>query len=452
MKRFLMLVAVAVATQTAAFAQTELSSFSVTGRGGVMNTFVHDFQAIGVNPGNLGRSTSIISFTIGEGGVGASTQALSRKTLRKFLEVANNTELSLEERQDLARAFTSDNVLNAGADVNTFAISVTLPKIGGFAFSNRQRALSHVAFNKNFSELVFLGQDAQLYQDFAPGQTVYVSELFEGTEVKASWVNEWNFAYGRKILDLPALNIYGGAGYRYLQGLALYEFSSKAGEVKAYSAASPVLDINYERYLDDPQFSYNTADGLLSPVGKGHGFDVGLSAEVIKIVKVGVSVTDIGNMTWTDNLLEAKDKGFKLPEYNGAEEYNFQDAADMAKTIIDSALVFSPVSELTTALPTRFRAGIGVKLGSKVEVGLDYVRALNDAPGNITEDFIGLGFDVQPLPLVRLSSGVTTGAGDKLNLPVGFAIVTPVYEFGVSTRDITAPFTDKNPGASVAMG
>lgn len=452
MKRFLMLAAVAFTAQTAAFAQTEFNSFSVTGRGGVMNTFVHDYQAIGVNPGNLGRSTSIVSFTIGEGGVGASSQALTRKTLKSFLEVANNTELTLEERRDLAKAFTSDNVLNAGADVNTFAISVNLPKIGGFAFSNRQRALGHVAFNKNFSELVFLGQDAQLYQDFAPGQTVYVSELFEGTEVKASWVNEWNLAYGRKIIDLPTLNIYGGAGYRYLQGMALYEFSAKAGEVKAYSAASPILDINYERYLDDPQFTYKAADGLLSPVGRGHGFDVGLSAEVLKIVKLGVSVTDIGNMTWTDNLLEAQDKGFKLPEYDGAEEYNFEDAADMAKTIIDSALVFSPVNEITTALPTRFRAGAGVKLGNKIEVGVDYVKALNDAPGNITEDFVGLGIDVKALPFVRLSSGVSTGAGDKLNLPIGFAIVTPVYEFGVSTRDITAPFSDKNPGGSFAMG
>ncbi|MBC5993138.1 DUF5723 family protein [Pontibacter cellulosilyticus] len=452
MKKLLMLAAAFAGIQASALAQTELSSFSVVGRGGVMNTFVHDFQAIGVNPGNLGRSTSIVSFTIGEGGVGASTQAMTRTTVNRFLEAAENKELTLAARRDLAKAFTSDNVLNAGADFNTFALSISLPKFGGLAISNRQRALSHVAFNKNFSELVFLGQDAELYKQYAPGQTVYVSQLFEGTEIKASWVNEWNIAYGRKIIDLPLLNIYGGAGYRYIQGMALYEFSSKGGEVKAYSAASPILDIDYDDYLNDPKFTYEDADGLLSPVGRGHGFDVGLSAEIVKIVKVSASVTDIGKMTWTENLLQAQDKGFKLPEVDGSEEYDFSEAADMAKTIIDSALVFSPVSELTTDLPTRFRAGVGVKIGEKVEVGLDYVRALNNAPGNISQDFVGLGIDVNPFSALRLSTGVTTGAGDKFNLPVGIAIVTPVYEFGVSTRDVTAPFVEDNPGGSFAVG
>lgn len=447
-----MLAAAFAGVQASALAQTELNSFSVVGRGGVMNTFVTDFQAIGVNPGNLGRSTSIVSFTIGEGGVGASSQALTRTTVNRFIEAAQSNELTLAARRDLAKAFTSDNVLNIGADVNTFALSISLPKFGGLAISNRQRALGHVAFNKNFSELVFLGQDAELYQQYAPGQTVYVSKLFDGTEIKASWVNEWNIAYGRKIIDLPLLNIYAGAGYRYIQGLALYEFSSKGGEVKAYSAASPILNIDYGDYLNDPKFTYNDADKLLSPVGRGHGVDVGMSAEIVKIVKVSASVTDIGKMTWTENLLQAQDKGFKLPKHDGSEEYSFEDAAEMAKTIIDSALVFNPVNELTTDLPTRFRAGVGVRLGQRVEVGVDYVRALNNAPGNISEDFVGLGIDLKPFSVFRLSTGVTTGAGDKLNVPVGFAIVTPVYEFGISTRDITAPFSENNPGGSFAMG
>ncbi|MDX5421357.1 MAG: DUF5723 family protein [Hymenobacteraceae bacterium] len=453
MKKILLLAAAFLAGQATVLAQTEHSSFSVVGRGGVMNTFVHDYQAIGVNPGNLGRSTSIVSFTVLEGGVGASSQAFTRKTLRNFNESNADGELTLAERMELAKAFTSDNVLNAGGDFNVFAISVSLPKIGGFAASNRQRMLSHAGFNKNFSELLFLGNEAEIYKQIDPNETVYVSDLFEGTEIKASWVNEWNFAYGREIIDLPLVNIYGGVGYKYLQGLALYEFSVQDRKLKSYSAASPVLDIDYEKYLDDPQFSHQAADGLLNPVGRGHGFDVGFSAEIVKIVKVGVSVTDIGKMTWTENLLEGEDRGFKLSNYpESADEYDYEKAYDIAETIIDSAIVFSPVSELRTDLPTRLRAGVGVKIGNKVEVGVDYVKALNSAPGNITQDFVGLGIDVMPTPFFRLSSGVSTGAGDKVNLPFGFAIVTPVYEFGISTRDVTAPFTKNNPGTSLAFG
>ena len=36
-------------------AQNELSNFSATGRGGVINTFATDYQVIGMNPANLGR-------------------------------------------------------------------------------------------------------------------------------------------------------------------------------------------------------------------------------------------------------------------------------------------------------------------------------------------------------------------------------------------------------------
>jgi hypothetical protein len=452
MKRIFLLAVAFITLHITAFAQNEFNSFSATGRGGVMNTFVHDYQAIGVNPANLGRSTSIVAFTIGEGGLGASTQAITKATMNTFMQAAQSEELSLETRRQLAKAFTNDNVLNVGADFNTFAISVNLPKIGGFAFSNRQRGLGHVAFDKNFAELVFLGKDAELYNQYAPGETVYVSKIFNGTEIKTTWLNEWNFSFGRKVIDLPFINIYAGAGYRYIQGMAIYEFSSKDGVAKAYSASSPIMGWNYDQYMKDPKFSQSAIDGVFNPVGNGHGFDVGLSAEVLKIIKLSASVTDIGSMSWTKNLLEAKDNGFKLPEFEGSQSYTFQDAAITAITLIDSSLVFSPVSEVTTELPTRFRAGAGIKLGNRVEIGMDYVKALNNAPGNITEDFMGVGIDVKALPFIRLSTGVSTGAGDKLNLPVGFAIVTPVYEFGVSTRNIMAPLSDTNPGASFAMG
>ncbi|MBB6612290.1 hypothetical protein H7F15_14665 [Pontibacter sp. Tf4] len=455
MKKVLLVAAALLAGQVAALAQTESSSYSVVSRGGVQNTFVHDYQAIGVNPANLGRSTSFISFTIAEFGGFGSSQAFTRKTLRNATKLASDQTISMEERLQLARAFTSDNVLNAGADMTTLAVSVSLPKIGGFAVSNRQRLLGHVAFNKNFSELLFLGQDAEFLQNVQPDETLFVSEIFDGSEVKMSWVNEWNLAYGRKVMELPLINIYGGVGYKYLQGLGLYEFSAKGGNVKAYNAFSPVLDADYDKYLDDPKFNHNSADGLLSPVGRGHGVDLGLSAEIIKIVKVSASVTDIGSIRWNKNLLEGKDNGFTMSDLGetGADNEGFWgDAGKMAQTIVDSALVFSPVNEMKVKLPTRFRFGAGVKIGQRVEVGVDYVAPLNKAPGNIASDFVGLGIDFSPVPVFRLSSGVSSGAGDKLNVPFGFAIVSPVYEFGLGMRDVTAPFTKNNPGASFAMG
>ncbi|GAB3828413.1 hypothetical protein GCM10028895_41930 [Pontibacter rugosus] len=445
-----MLAAALVAMETAQ-AQSELSNASTTGRGGVQNTFVRDYQAIGVNPANLGFGAPTVSFTFLEGGLNVSSQAFTRTIIKDFSKIEDERTLAMEDRLRYAKAFTSDNVLNAGVDMNTFAIAVYLPKVGGFGFSNRQRILGHAGFNKNFSELLFLGQEAPVVQQTNEDERVYVHELFDGTELKASWVNEWNLSYGRKLVSLPAVAIYAGVGYRYLQGLALYELSAKDGEVKAYSASSPVLDFDYERYLDDPQFRYGGANNQLSPVGKGHGYDVGLSAEIAKTVKVSLSVTDMGSMRWSKNLLQGQDKGFYLSDIISAEEYDFEDVADVAQQIIDTALAFTPVNELKTDLPTRFRAGVGAKLGNKVEVGVDYVHALNNAPGNLSQDFFGLGVDVMPTSFFRFSTGVSTGAGEKLNLPIGIAFIAQSYEFGISTRDITAPLTENNPGASFAF-
>lgn len=380
-----------------------------------------------------------------------SSQAFTRTSFKDFKRAADERSLFWEDRLHYAKAFTSDNVLNFGADMNTFAVSVHLPKVGGFAFSNRQRVLGHAGFNKNFAELLFMGQDAPVVKETSHSERVYAHDLFDGTEIKASWVNEWNLSYGRSIVSLPALSISAGVGYRYLQGLALYELSAVNGEVKAYSASSPVLGFDYDKYLDDPQFKYNDAGSLLSPVGRGHGFDLGLSAEVAQTVKLSVSVTDIGTMRWTENLLQGHDEGFYLDDVVNAADYDFEDVADVAQQLIDTTLAFAPVNELTTDLPTRFRAGVGAKLGSKVEVGLDYVHPLNNAPGNLSQDFVGLGVDVMPTPSLRLSTGVSTGAGEKVNLPLGITYVAPSYEFGISTRAITAPFTENNPGASFAF-
>ena len=44
------------------------------------------------------------------------------------------------------------------------------------------------------------------------------------------------------------------------------------------------------------------------------------------------------------------------------------------------------------------------------------------------------------------------GAGYGTSLPLGFTVVSPVWEAGISTRDITGYFNEKSPYYSVALG
>lgn len=440
-----MLFAALLAVNVAAEAQTEMNNISATGRGGVATTFVRDYQAIGINPANIGKSESFISFSILEGGLRANSNAFTRANLPVFRNYLKSAEATMAERAELSNTFSNSNLLNGSGDINTLALSVNFPRFGSFAFSNRQRVVGQAFLNKNFSDLIFLGENAPFIAALQPAERIFLSEIFNGTNIQTLWLNEWNLAYSKKLLSLPNLQLYGGVGYKYIQGMNMYAFSAQNGELQTYGRSTSLLGIDYEASLNTSSIRF-VEGGNRSPVGAGHGIDLGLSADLglsDKVVKVSLALTDIGKMTWTENFKEGKDIGFTLPtEAEFAKSGDIKAfALDVAEQVLDSSIAYSPVDRLTTDLPTRLRTGIGIKLSEKVELGVDYVKPLNKAVGNIPDDFIGIGIDLMPLSKLRISSGVSTGAGEKLNLPLGIAFVTSAYEFGISTRDVTVPFS-----------
>ncbi|WP_375435669.1 DUF5723 family protein [uncultured Hymenobacter sp.] len=440
----------------AAQAQTDMSNFSNVARGGVSNTFVTDYQAIGINPANLGRSGNArVALTIGEFGVGVGSQSLTRPQLEKFVKHSGD-ELSRAEKLELARAFTSDNTLNLSVDATPVALSVVLPVVGSFAFNVRQRVTGHLALNKNTAELLFLGKDAPIYPTtFNPATVPLISEVMDGTAVQLAAYNEYNVAYGRNILTLLGVKLAGGVGYRYIQGMGVVDIRSENGKLEAYTALSPQFDVDYGKIANNPSFNRRQdTDKLLQPVGRGNGFDVGLAAEVGKMLRAGVSVTDLGSMNWEGNLLTANDQKLRRLRTSGVNSYEFvTELADLFANGTDSLLQYKPAQKHRAQLPTKLRAGIGLKVGTRLEVGIDVTQPLNHVAGNIPDTFYGLGIDVKPLKWIRLSTGISRGAGYKTGFPVGFAIATTAYEFGFSTRDLQGLLTDDdNPYGSIALG
>lgn len=437
-------------------AQTDMSNFSNVARGGVSNTFVTDYQVIGINPANLGRSGNArVALTIGEFGVGVGSQSLTRSQLEKFVRHSGE-DLNRAEKLELARAFTSDNTLNLSVDATPIALSVVLPVVGAFAFNVRQRATGHMALNQNTAELLFLGKEASIYpKTFNPATAPLISEVMDGTAVQLAAYNEYNIAYGRNILTLPGLKLSGGVGYRYIQGLGVVDVRSENGKLDAYTALSPQFDIDYGKITGNPSFNQRKDTGeLLQPVGRGNGFDAGLAAELGKVVRAGVSVTDMGSMTWEGNLLTANDQKLRRLRSSGVNSYEFvTELADLFVNGTDSLIQYKPAQKQRAQLPTKLRAGIGLKVGTRLEVGIDVTQPLNNVAGNIPDTFYGLGIDVKPLKWIRLSTGISRGAGYKTGFPVGFAIATSAYEFGFSTRDLQGLLTDDdNPYGSIALG
>jgi hypothetical protein len=453
MIRFFFLAASLLGTTLSLQAQNELSNFTATGRGGVATTFATDYQAIGVNPANLGRPGGArIAFTIGEVGAGIGSRSLTRDQLRKFIYNTND-ELMPAEKQELARGFTSDNALNLSADATTLGLAVQIPAIGGIAISNRLRSVGHVELNKNAAELLFLGKDAPIYASASASNIPLVSEALDGSQLQFTALNEFNIAWGRRLVDLPLFQLSAGAGYRYIQGVGIIDVRVKPGDLQAYSSLSAVFDINYGNLTSNPDFNFEARTNGLQPVGKGNGFDLGVSAEAGKALRLGMAVTDIGSMTWEGNLLTATDQKLKRLKSAGVGSYDFfKEAAEIFASGTDSLFQYQTGQNRKANLPTKLRAGAGFRISEFFETGLDVTLPLNTVAGNLTSPFVGAGLDYKPLSWLRLSSGVSGGAGYGVGIPLGITVSTSIYEGGISTRDITGLLADKNPYISVAAG
>ncbi|MFC6224112.1 DUF5723 family protein [Hymenobacter artigasi] len=462
--RFLSLAA-GLALPATAFAQNELSNFSATGRGGVINTFASDYQAIGINPANLGRSTNFrVAFTIGEVGAGIGSQSLSKTTFKHIIYDGSQS-IGAAEKATLVNQLSGDNVLNFNVDTNLFGLAVTLPNgLGGLAFSSRQRVGGHLALNRNAADIIINGQNAAVVKQYYPTPNTsgaptptnpnapLISTVLDGTSIQMAVTNEFNVAYGIQVYHNNGLKLALGAGYRYIQGIGIADIRVNGGDLTAYTAFSPVFSINYGALASNPNFNYESGSGL-KPVGHGNGFDAGLSAEIGKIFRFGASVTDMGSMTWTANVLEASDQKLQQTASTGVETYNvFKEISNQFDTDKQNLFTYTTAKERTAALPAKLRLGGGVRLNKFFEAGLDVTAPLNKVAGNLTTTFVGLGLDYKPLSWLKLSSGVTSGAGYGKSLPLGLTLVSPVWEAGISTRDVLGLLSEDSPYSSVAFG
>ncbi|MGI4873145.1 MAG: DUF5723 family protein [Janthinobacterium lividum] len=462
MKHLTLLLPAALLAATPALAQNELSNFSATGRGGVINSFATDYQVLGINPANLGREAkSRVAFTIGEVGVGVASQTLNNDTFRKLV-LHSSDAITAAQRTDLVNTLTGENTLNFNVDVNALALAVSLPKgLGGLAVSYRQRLGGHIALNHNAADILVNGQQAAIVQQYydaagnpRSGSTPpLLSAALDGTALQMAWTAEYNIGYGIQVLDRPGvLKLTAGAGYRYIQGLGIADLRISGGSLSAYSSLSPVFNINYGSFTSSPTFNYESGKGLQA-VGHGSGFDLGLAAEVGKVVRLGVSVTDLGSMTWTGNVLTASDQNLRFPQYTGLTDYNVvQDIINQFGTSGKTLFTYQTAQDHKADLPAKLRLGGGVHLSDKFEVGLDVTAPLNKVAGNLTSTFVGAGLDFKPVSWVRLSTGVSGGAGYRTSLPLGITFVTHIWEAGFSSRDVTGYFSDTTPYYSAALG
>ena len=487
---------------TTLIGQIENSSFTATGRGGA-TTFVTDYQALGINPANLGWHLEFedkkMALGFNEFTYSIHSGALSKQTLRDEFKAAykgQTTEtFTYEDKIQAAKDF-AEGGLAMNVNYGSFGFAYHTDKFGGIAFRINDNVNWYSKFNNDISQILFLGKTASYFDSLAVllpnGDTSmvandtnfvngfnqdsilsgiaslpsYMSELFEGSQISLSWTREYNLSYGRTIIEKDSIfALYAGIGVKYFQGMAYVDITSNGdGQMQAFSSMSPAFGINYGSAQSINPSADTVSNGIIpKPVGHGFGFDFGVNALLFNKLKIGLAVNNIGSMTWDGNVYTVKDTIVFDTESAGLESYNV--ASQLNDIVGENGLFdYTGLEERKVQLPTVVRIGASMELGKKIELGIDVVIPTTEVPGPGSYDnaIIGFGGDVQPIPWLRLSGGIVTGMNydastsdaRPYSIPLGLTLILGKgsFEAGIASRDAITFFTQNGPTLSLSTG
>jgi hypothetical protein len=467
------------------YAQTEGSAFTYTGMG-VATPFARDYQTLGINPGNLDVTPKYdkkVTLGFAEFGISLYSEILTKPELRQNIFREDIKDFSQEQQRAYALAFAnSDNAIDV--DATTFGFSIRTNKAGTFAFSNRERLDFYSKMGNQVSEILWLGYTASYFDslvvsnsdgslDTIPNtgnidpQTLArvqqgfttlansqsMSQLLDGTKLGMSWYSEYNLGWGKRLFQTDKIELHGGVSAKLLVGRGMLDIAAENGTATAFSAMSPVFNIEYGSYAEENPSAFDSTARPLTPVGMGFGFDLGATIVYNKKWFASIAVNDIGKMTWDGNLYKLNDINLTTFTTTGLESVDFVDQVEQLNGS-DGLLSWTGAEKRITSLPTTARLGFGFDNGSTVKAGFDVVLPVSDGSSSMQTASIAIGGEYSPVKWLHLQLGFTQGGNYGSKIPVGlyFTVADGTYEFGVSSRDMVTFFRDNSPTLSMAFG
>jgi len=442
------------------FAQINFGSTTAAALGGAVTATAKDWEAIEINPANLGWKSNQ-PFCLGIAGIalGLQDNGISYSELSQF-EHHSFDSITAPERQQIYNAATAPGGMNINATITWAALSFSIPKIGGFGISLTDEIFFHAQFNQGAANAVInlLNSDtaeviALIKQDpniFANSPT----SLLSGSNVGGYHFRELNIDYGRKILTIKTRSGgIGGASYQSSE----YQDSAKASNNVTYpiiiyggigvkpiwglgdynSAITGSENVEEGSYVyDDPNYTKQILSNTFTASGHGYGVDLGLSASYKKW-KLGVSAIDLGKITWQNNRF-----------VNTAVQFPAADSATSILANNSKVLQYFTARgtgpNYTTQLPSRFRSGISYQPLRGWDLSADFVAPLNKVEGNLLAPYIAFGTHIRIAHAMSVSIGFANEKGFPNAVPVGvFLSLLGNFQVFAATDDLLAYL---NPG------
>jgi hypothetical protein len=465
--------------------QFESSSFNLTGLAAT-TPFARDYQSLSVNPANLDLTTGYDrKTTLGFFDFSASlyTELLSKRQLVNGL--IGNTRfkpLSFSEQIEKVDELTMKPTV-IDADLLVLGVSHRTEKTGTFAFTIRQRVDFYSRIDRTLTELLWLGNQSAYFDslivqvasgadsiiarpdNFDPSQYNIVSafissaqalsgqQLLGNTAIGFSWLQEFSFGYGKRMIKNDNFEFHAGVSAKYLLGQGVIEINGEKKE--AFFSLSPLLDpLSSQLDASGQNPSSLPSDASkLKPVGQGFGFDIGGTFLFKQHFILNAAVNDIGQMRWNGNVFE-----LGTGKLTGFDDVGIEtlDVSSVLNTFdgMDALLNWKGEESRTTRLNTTARLGLGFEELQKFRIGFDVITPMNDNKANIQQAAFNVGIEVSPWPWLHLQTGFSDGGNYGRRMPAGiyFTVHEGAYEMGVATRDLLTYFYDNSPTISMALG
>jgi hypothetical protein len=405
-------------------------------------------DAIGVNPANIAiPDIGHFNLSLVNSSFRISTELFTYDIYQKYftgIDTGGSKRapypLTPQDKNDIRSQLPDNGVTRINIESMLGGVSFETTILGGIGFALIDHAGVNFAFSRDFFDM--------LYLEGLPSNAKYV---FDGTSFEAWWYREYNISYGRKLpVKIPFLkNLYAGASIKFLRGYGMFQTIKNNSSIENKTALSDTgknsIDGNFDFLAQRAGVDFFNNDNsgqkfafFPDPVGKGTGFDLGISAEFMNGVLVALSVTDIGKITWDKNVVLTTGGG--KVTYSGYTK----EIIDSNKNIIKGKN--STGDAFATNLPTVFRIGVNAEsnkvpflmfLPGSLLLSAEYAQGFNESLGNTKKPRISLGAEYRIIPLLPLRTGLMLGGGDKLRWAFGF---------GLDFRYLTLDFASDNFG------
>ena len=411
-------------------------TFDATSRG---------LDAVGINPANLGFpdqgtvTMSLVPFGL-HFGSDVLTYGLYTSYFTGIQTDSGRTARYLDEndKQNILSAFRDGvGVTRLDAEVRLFGLSVRLGDLGTVALTATEQVQAYVDMPRDYAQFLLEGN--------TPGSTLDFSK----TDLKAAWVREYALSFGRQFKPFSIFRSFAaGIGVKLVHGYGYYELerfntsltTAQNGVLTgAVGFQSRVSGAELFRNSDNARFNF-----FPEPAGTGMGLDLGVAGALNDYLSFGLSVTDIGSISWNkDNQGSSVDTTLVIDDPVQVAQGNAVDNSLNGKQ--------RAIGEFSTSLPTTLRLGLAmevhkllVHMPGELLLGFDYNQGLVRTAGSVTAARFSLGMEYRLVHWFPIRTGVSFGGTDHFNYAFGFGFNLGVFDLDLASENISLLLSPKN--------